>query len=113
MAAPRSIRWLEPREFLEAPTGVIKSQADQEWSEGSETRAWSPDRTVKPHECAASYMDEEIVRYSGKIRRGWIKSQSITFDGRFHFSVSGEGGLWIYDRIAAVSGGITFRMAGE
>lgn len=34
--------------------GTISSQATQEWAEGSTHRVWSPDRTVKPHECAAT-----------------------------------------------------------
>ncbi len=33
---------------------AISSQAPQECGEGSTTRARSPERTVKPHECAAS-----------------------------------------------------------
>lgn len=33
---------------------AISSQAPQECGEGSTTRVWSPDRTVKPHECAGS-----------------------------------------------------------
>jgi hypothetical protein len=48
----------EPRELREAYTRkcmVIRSQATQEWVEGSETRLWSPGRTVKAHECAASH----------------------------------------------------------
>lgn len=48
---------------------LIRSQASQEWLEGSETRLWSPERTVKAHECAASHVDEEIVRYSLETRR--------------------------------------------
>ena len=32
---------------------VISSQASQEWLDGPETRVWSPERTVKPHERGA------------------------------------------------------------
>jgi len=45
---------------------AIRSEADQEWPERSETRAWSPDRTVKPHECAATSTVEEIVPASAR-----------------------------------------------
>ena len=53
---------VKPRELREKRVTPIRSQADQEWSEGSETRAWSPDRTVKPHERAARDERDEIVR---------------------------------------------------
>ncbi len=72
------MRWLQPRELLEAHTVVVRrvisSQADQEWSEGSETRAWSPDRTVKPHECAATSSEaEDIVPHSLETERSQDK----------------------------------------
>lgn len=44
----------QPRELLETPKGTISSQAPQGCGEGSTTRVRSPDRTVKPHECAAT-----------------------------------------------------------
>ena len=52
---------VKPRELREKRVTPIRSQATQECVEGSETRAWSPDRTVKPHERAAPQGDE-IVR---------------------------------------------------
>ena len=47
---------VKQRELREQRATPIRSQAAQEWAEGSETRAWSPDRTVKPHERGASLM---------------------------------------------------------
>src|ERR1700694_1824329 len=40
---------------------TISSQATWEQVEGSTTRVWSPERTVKPHECAAPNVGEDIV----------------------------------------------------
>ena len=53
---------VKPRELRESPERAIRSQAPQECGEGSETRAWSPERTVKLHERAARYERDEIVR---------------------------------------------------
>ncbi len=53
---------VKQRELREKRATPIRSQGDQEWSQGSETRAWSPDRTVKPHERAAPIKGDEIVR---------------------------------------------------
>lgn len=65
----------KPRELLEKREPPISSRADQEWSEGSETRARSPDRTVKPHERAARIQREEIVRAAWlNVQRPGIKS---------------------------------------
>jgi hypothetical protein len=45
-------------------TRAISSQAVQEWAEGSTTRPWSPERTVKAHERAAKriYTPEQMAR---------------------------------------------------
>lgn len=51
------------RELLETPnveTRAISSRAIQECMEGSTTRAWSPDRTVKPHERATPTGDDMV-----------------------------------------------------
>lgn len=40
---------------------AISSQASKELDEGSTTRAWSPDRTVKPHERTAPEKGDDIV----------------------------------------------------
>ena len=57
-----SVGDLKQRELREKRVTPIRSQAPQECGEGSETRAWSPDRTVKPHERAARELRDEIVR---------------------------------------------------
>ena len=46
---------IKQRELREKRDTSIRSQALQECNEGSETKVWSPDRTVKPHERAARY----------------------------------------------------------
>jgi hypothetical protein len=51
---------------------AISSQAAQEWVEGSTTRAWSPDRTVKPHECSPRKGRYSLV--CGESRRAFINS---------------------------------------
>lgn len=60
--APKLEGDVKPRELRGTPDRAIRSQATQECVEGSETRAWSPERTVKPHERAARYQRDEIVR---------------------------------------------------
>ena len=48
----------------------ISSQASQGCDEGSETRTWRLEQPVKSHECATTYMVEDIVRYSSEMVRG-------------------------------------------
>jgi hypothetical protein len=67
----------KPRELLGTLSETISSQAVQEWAEGSTTRAWSRDPTVKPHERAAPRGDD-IVWTVGRLTEGGIKSPSIT-----------------------------------
>jgi hypothetical protein len=55
----------------------ISSQASEESVEGSETRSWSPDRTVKAHECSTPNRGEDIVPASVEMRSGRIKSLPI------------------------------------
>ena len=56
---------------------AISSQAPQECGEGSTTRAWSPDRTVEPHEraatktCTKCSVPKSPDRFSG--RSSWCK----------------------------------------
>lgn len=57
---------------------AISSQAGQGCSEGSETRSWSPERTVKAHECAAPYRGEDIVRAARKLAEACLKWWAIT-----------------------------------
>lgn len=53
---------IKPRELLEKRDTPISSQGPQECGQGSETRVWSPERTVEPHERAACQQHDEIVR---------------------------------------------------
>lgn len=55
---------------------VISSQAPQECGEGSTTRAWSPDRTVKPHERAPRKGRYSLA--SWETVRSAIKCRAIT-----------------------------------
>ena len=55
----------------------IRSQAPQECGEGSTTRAWSPERTVKPHERAARKGRDSLVLRE-TVRSGCINSPAIT-----------------------------------
>jgi len=48
----------------------ISSQASQGCDEGSETRTRRLEQSVKSHECATTYMVEDIVRYSSEMMRG-------------------------------------------
>ena len=65
---------VKPRELREKRVTPIRSQAVQEWTEGSETRAWSPERTVKPHERAAPKGDEIVRAVRLNVQKCGIKS---------------------------------------
>lgn len=56
---------------------ATRSQAVEESTEGSTTRVWSPERTVKPHERAASSMDDEIVWASRRLEEVLGKLQNV------------------------------------
>ncbi len=61
---------IKQRELREKRDTSIRSQALQECIEGSETRAWSPDRTVKPHERAARSVERDEI-----VRTAWLNMQ--------------------------------------
>lgn len=67
---------VKQRELREKRVTSIRSQASWEQGEGSETRAWSPDRTVKPHERAAwTKPHDDIVRAARlNVQKHGIKS---------------------------------------
>ena len=68
------------------PGGMgICSQGRQEWRQGSETRAWRPERPVKPHERAPGRPPEEIVAASVETRRARIKSRATRLCGNNSF----------------------------
>ncbi len=59
--------------MLENPADwTISSQASEGSEEGSTHRAWSPDRTVKPHECAATkrcvscHQEKPLTEFEGQ-----------------------------------------------
>lgn len=65
---------VKPRELLGTPVRAISSQAPQECGEGSETRPWSPERTVKAHERAAPQGDEIVRPVQSNVQKREIKS---------------------------------------
>lgn len=72
----RQVGDVKQRELRGKRATPIRSQAAQECAEGSETRARSPGRTVKPHERAAhSNRCDEIVRTARlNVQKPGIKS---------------------------------------
>ena len=56
----------------------IRSQAPQECGEGSTTRAWSPERTVKPHERTPRKGRDSLDSWE-TMRSGRINSPAITY----------------------------------
>lgn len=56
---------------------AIRSQASQEWVEGSTTRAWSPDRTVKPHE-RATRKGRDSLNSQATERSAGLNASTIT-----------------------------------
>ncbi len=57
----------------------ISSQASEESVEGSETRSWSPERTVKAHERSTPIRGEDIVPSSDESLSSRIKNWLIRF----------------------------------